>query len=325
MTRRYIITLALLVLLSFTACKSNRDKDILLDNDKSENSHMDDSLSENNNADDADGITNPDNDNGQTDIESELTGDIANESDDPVNYYVIKDAVRMRENASLEAIILDLLSKGTEVEYMDRKGEWIKVRYDNKTGYIRNDLLSEIRPMEEAVHDKAENRDSSVEITDNHIEIIENPKIIVKKADRTLQLWDQDTLYASYPIGLGREPIGDKQKEGDGRTPEGTYYICTRNNYSRFYLSLGLSYPNIEDAYEGLNAGLIDQNTYNQIEGAINRGVQPPWNTALGGEIMIHGHGSQSDWTAGCIAVDNDVMDVLWEICRIGTTVIIEP
>ena len=132
-------------------------------------------------------------------------------------------------------------------------------------------------------------------------------------------------MRASYPIGLGWTPIGDKEKEGDGKTPEGTYYVCSRNSASRFYLSLGLSYPNKEDAYEGLEAGLIDQNTYNQIEDAINREVQPPWNTTLGGEIMIHGHGSHSDWTAGCIAVDDDIMDILWENCRMGTTVIIEP
>lgn len=101
--------------------------------------------------------------------------------------------------------------------------------------------------------------------------------------------------------------------------------IQYQNNYSRFYLSLGLSYPNTEDARDALESGLIDQGTYNRIEDAISRRVQPPWNTALGGEIMIHGHGSHSDWTAGCIAVDNDVMDVLWENCGLGTTVIIEP
>ena len=153
----------------------------------------------------------------------------------------------------------------------------------------------------------------------------DNPKIIVKKSDRILELWDGDDLMATYPIGLGWDPIGDKQKEGDGKTPEGVYYVCTRNNYSRFYLSLGLSYPNKEDAYEALEEGLINQSTYNQIEDAINNEVQPPWYTPLGGEIMIHGHGSHSDWTAGCVAVNDDIMDILWDNCPLGTQVIIEP
>ena len=51
----------------------------------------------------------------------------------------------------------------------------------------------------------------------------------------------------------------------------------------------------------------------------------PPWNTSLGGEIMIHGHGSETDWTLGCIAVDNEVMDILWQYCHNGTGVIINP
>ncbi len=161
--------------------------------------------------------------------------------------------------------------------------------------------------------------------TGDTADIISNPKIIVRKSDRILELWDNDSLYGSYPIGLGWEPVGDKQKEGDGRTPEGTYYVCTRNNYSRFYLSLGVSYPNKEDADEAIEAGYIDQSTHQQIVDAINQNKQPPWNTALGGEIMIHGHGAQSDWTAGCVAVENNIMDILWDNCPLGTPIIIMP
>lgn len=154
---------------------------------------------------------------------------------------------------------------------------------------------------------------------------LSSPKIIVKKSERILELWDGDTLYGSYAIGLGRNPEGDKQIEGDGRTPEGTYYICSRNNKSRYYLSLGISYPNLEDAGEALEAGTIDEDTYNRIAKAIDSGTRPPWDTAMGGEIMIHGMGSDRDWTAGCIAVDNEVMDILWKHCRNNTPVIIGP
>lgn len=74
-----------------------------------------------------------------------------------------------------------------------------------------------------------------------------------------------------------------------------------------------------------MESELINQSTYDQIANAIDGNEQPPWNTALGGEIMIHGHGSDSDWTAGCVAVDNDIMDILWDSCPIGTPIIIEP
>lgn len=340
MKRLYLYTFILLALVSFLACGKKQTDDTKPDDNKSSVSvneptrdlRDDETLSDDgyNKLNDSFVNNNPD----ETSADEEVK--------DLRTYYVIGDSVRMREDASLEASILDLLSKGTKVEYIDRKGEWIKVSFNDKIGYIRNDLLSLTEPIE-VTGDKpikvavdepiAEAGDKTKEKTGDEgmveagssIEDIDNPKIIIKKADRVLQLWDGDTLRATYPIGLGWNPIGDKEKEGDGRTPEGTYYICTRNNYSRFYLSLGLSYPNREDAKKGLEAGLINQNTYNQIGDAIDRGIQPPWNTALGGEIMIHGHGSQTDWTAGCVAVDNDIMDILWEHCGLGTRVIIEP
>lgn len=268
-------------------------------------------------------------------MDDETAADTAStETDTPVYYYVNGNGVRMRKDASLESDILILLYKGTKVEYVDVKGEWIKVKYNNEIGYIRNDLLSAEMPDDNTARNhngNAASENLSGNAADNSADnsagnaSVSNPKIVVKKAERILELWYGEVLYARYPIGLGWEPVGDKKREGDGKTPEGEYYICTRNNYSRFYLSLGLSYPNTEDARDALESGLIDQGTYNRIEDAISRRVQPPWNTALGGEIMIHGHGSHSDWTAGCIAVDNDIMDVLWENCGLGTTVIIEP
>ena len=147
------------------------------------------------------------------------------------------------------------------------------------------------------------------------------PRVIVKKAARVLELWDGDTHVCTYSIGLGTEPSGHKQREGDGRTPEGDYFVCTRNRQSRFYLALGLSYPNIADAKAALDDGRIDRRTYDAIAAASKRGSKPPWDTALGGEIMIHGHGCGSDWTAGCVAVDNDVMDILFDACPVGTPV----
>jgi len=234
------------------------------------------------------------------------------------SYYVKGNGVRLRERASVNSNIILQLNNGTKVDYIDKEGDWIKVKYEDITGYIRNDLLSESEPQEEP--DNRNEASLSKPAGETH-----NPKIIVKKSERILELWDGDSLIDSYRIGLGWNPVGDKKKEGDGRTPEGTYYVCTRNNASRYYLSLGVSYPNKDDAMEALDEGLIDRSTYEQIADAIDRKSAPPWNTPLGGEIMIHGHGSYSDWTAGCVAVDNDVMDILWECCPIGTPIIIEP
>jgi len=152
-----------------------------------------------------------------------------------------------------------------------------------------------------------------------------NPRIIISKSKRRLELYCDSTIVRSYRIGLGFQPIGDKVREGDGRTPEGNYYVCVKNPKSRYYLSLGLSYPNIRDAKRGLREGLISHKQYNEIVQAIRNRRIPPWNTALGGEIFIHGHGSKSDWTLGCIALNDSDIHELYEAISIGTPVEIQP
>ena len=232
--------------------------------------------------------------------------------------YVIGDLVRVRKEPSTRSEILDILAYGTEVQYLFEEEGWTKLQYQEVQGYIRNDLLSTEIPSPQAGMEPA---NSNLPDGDR----LNNPSIIVKKSERILELWEGDYLYDSYPIGLGWEPEGHKKKEGDGRTPEGSYYVCLRNSNSRFYLSLGVSYPNKEEAKEALKEERIDQSTYNQIVEAIDNNSQPPWYTPLGGEIMIHGMGSASDWTAGCIAVDNEVMDILWKYCPKETPILIKP
>lgn len=154
--------------------------------------------------------------------------------------------------------------------------------------------------------------------------------IIVEKAERTLTLYQADgTVLAQYPVGLAQNPVGAKQQEGDKKTPEGEYYVCVKNKASKFHKALGLSYPNIQDAERGLEAGLITQEQEDSITEAIRAGGKPDWYTALGGEVMIHGQkgdlGSQSDWTTGCIAMDNDAIDAIWDQVEVGTKVTINP
>ena len=154
---------------------------------------------------------------------------------------------------------------------------------------------------------------------------MENPHILVKKKERKLQIFDGEKLIKSYTISLGFAPEGDKEIEGDGKTPEGEFYIFTKNPESTFFLSLGVSYPNIEDAERGLKNNLITQEEHDEIVKAINEKAMPPQKTKLGGEIYIHGGGGKADWTAGCMALENEEMQEIFDAIEIGANIKIEP
>lgn len=157
------------------------------------------------------------------------------------------------------------------------------------------------------------------------IPVLKNPKLVLKKSERKLYLFEDEKLIKIYKIALGFAPEGNKEKQGDGKTPEGEFYIFTKNPKSRFYLSLGLSYPNIPAAERGLNAKLINRAEYNAIIKAIGEKKMPPQKTALGGEIYIHGGGAEKDWTWGCAALENEEIKELFESVPVGAKVIIEP
>ena len=151
-----------------------------------------------------------------------------------------------------------------------------------------------------------------------------DPKIVISKSRRRLDLYSGGAIVRAYRVGLGLDPVNDKVRQGDRRTPEGSFYIFIKNSKSSFYLSLGLSYPDIEDAERGLRDGLISRAQHDRIVRAIRRKERPPQDTALGGDIFIHGEGSQSDWTWGCIALDNKDMKELFDAVPVGTRVEIE-
>jgi murein L,D-transpeptidase YafK len=123
--------------------------------------------------------------------------------------------------------------------------------------------------------------------------------LVVRKTERRLLLLHGDTVVRSYKIALGLNPIGQKEREGDFRTPEGHYYLVRRNPRSDFFLSIQVSYPNE-----------VDQ----------QRAHKNHWLT--GGSIMIHGLPNQlkhepvyyesRDWTDGCIALSNADMVEVW-------------
>ena len=137
-------------------------------------------------------------------------------------------------------------------------------------------------------------------------------RIVVLKSERKLVLYAGDTALRSMDIALGLMPEGPKQREGDYRTPEGSYFIEEKKSDSDFFLALRISYPNADDVAQ-----------------ARSLGVEP------GGEIMIHGlpntpRRSEAsyrgvDWTDGCIAVSNSDMIDLWRLIAVATPIEIRP
>ena len=151
------------------------------------------------------------------------------------------------------------------------------------------------------------------------------PRIEVFKAKRELQLFDGEKLIKTYRIALGTNPKPPKEREGDRATPEGSYFICRKNPKSQYHLSLGISYPGPHDAERGFKAGLISEQERKAIIEAHQNGSTPPWNTKLGGEIFVHGKGSKTDWTLGCIALDDADIEELYRLVPVRTPITIRP
>ncbi|MBW2707603.1 MAG: L,D-transpeptidase family protein [Deltaproteobacteria bacterium] len=137
-------------------------------------------------------------------------------------------------------------------------------------------------------------------------------KVLIEKKERRLTLLTKGEVIKTYKIALGGNPVGPKERQGDNKTPEGTYIIDSRNSNSGYHLSLHISYPNEKDKMRAKEIG-----------------VSP------GGDIMIHGikngfslvgaSHAEVDWTKGCIAVSNQEMEEIYKFVPNGTTVEIRP
>jgi len=152
-----------------------------------------------------------------------------------------------------------------------------------------------------------------------------NPHLVIRKQDRKLDVYNSGRLVRSYDIALGSSPEGKKGHEGDGRTPEGEFRIFAKNPKSRHHLSLAVSYPDIDAAKRGLEAGIIDQTQHDEIVSDIRDRAWIPQETPLGGRIYIHGGGTETDWTDGCIALENEDMQELFDAVGVGSKVLILP
>lgn len=133
-------------------------------------------------------------------------------------------------------------------------------------------------------------------------------RVLVYKGSRQMYLLHHDTVLATHKINLGFAPEGDKERFGDGKTPEGSYIIDRKNPDSTYHLSLGISYPDKSDRLSALEAG------------------DDP-----GGDIFIHGgpveraDRGKPDWTAGCIAVTDREIEDIYAMVKIGTPIDILP
>ncbi len=135
-------------------------------------------------------------------------------------------------------------------------------------------------------------------------------RIVIEKAARRMALIQDGREVRVYRIALGFAPEGDKDRQGDGRTPEGEFRIDRRNDKSAYHLSLGLDYPQPEDRARAKAGGY-----------------------SAGGDIMIHGQPNilpddtliKADWTAGCIAVSNAEIREIWAVTPVGTVVEVRP
>jgi murein L,D-transpeptidase YafK len=161
-------------------------------------------------------------------------------------------------------------------------------------------------------------------------------RLIIWKSQYTVTLYKGDTPLRTYRAVFGRGfQDGDKRMQGDKRTPEGEFYICTMNHSKRFYKFMGLSYPDVKHAEEGLKSGIISQAEFFSIKKANADRQAPPWGTRLGGAVGIHGRvlegGSPQpsflsmNWTDGCIALNNADVDELFSVVSLGTPVTILP
>ena len=136
--------------------------------------------------------------------------------------------------------------------------------------------------------------------------------VLILKKDHLLELFAGGKVIRTYKVALGSGGLAPKEREGDGRTPQGHYIIDARNAVSAYHRALHISYPNAEDR-----------------ERAARLGVSP------GGAVMIHGLPNGKgwvgpahrlyDWTLGCVAVTDDEINEIWNMVPVGTPVEIRP
>jgi L,D-peptidoglycan transpeptidase YkuD (ErfK/YbiS/YcfS/YnhG family) len=206
-----------------------------------------------------------------------------------IHNVVIKDATIAAQQTRIVALREEAQSRGNEIIALQKKMEALEQEVTVKENGIIA-LKKEVFALQKEPADR----------------------ILIEKQERRLTLISKGKVLKTYQIALGGNPNGPKERQGDNKTPEGTYVIDSRNKNSRYHLSLHISYPNEKDRKR-----------------AKELGVSP------GGDIMIHGikngfswvgdlH-AEVDWTKGCIAVTDEEIEEISKLAPNGTTVEIRP
>jgi tetratricopeptide (TPR) repeat protein len=206
-----------------------------------------------------------------------------------INNVIFKDKTIGTKQTQIETLRQEVKSRGNEIATLQKMIEELKQEVNSKENEIIT-LQKEVVALQRGPADK----------------------ILIEKKERRLTLLSKDKALKTYNIALGGNPNGPKERQGDNKTPEGTYIIDSRNRDSRYHLSLHISYPNEKDKKR-----------------AKELGVSP------GGDIMIHGikngfswagnFHTEVDWTKGCIAVTDEEIEEIEKLVPNGTIVEITP
>jgi len=160
------------------------------------------------------------------------------------------------------------------------------------------------------------------------------PLVVVYKSLYMVGVYDAGTLSVDdgvalcFPVAMGMKPWGAKTSEDNQSTPEGWYRTASKQDVGQtaFYRGFLLNYPNADDVERAFGLGVIEASTRKGLLADIAAGRTPSQKTKMGGDVMIHGAGAASpDWTAGCVAVRNAHMDVLFRHVRRGEDVLVTP
>ena len=206
-----------------------------------------------------------------------------------INNVIVKDKTIAMQQALIEALRQEVQNRGNESITLQKKIEALEQEVKSK----ENEIIT-LQKKVYAIPKRPADR------------------ILIEKNERRLTLFSKGEVLKTYKIALGGNPDGPKERQGDNKTPEGTYVIDSRNRGSRYHLSLHISYPNEKDKKR-----------------AKQHGVSP------GGDIMIHGikngfswvgdlH-TEVDWTKGCIAVTDEEIEEIDTLAPNGTIVEIRP
>ena len=146
--------------------------------------------------------------------------------------------------------------------------------------------------------------------------------IAFDKSAHVLEVWDHGERRTTYRATYGAAE-GDKEVQGDFKTPVGIFYIHTKHYSKELKGELALNYPDIGDARRGLQLGLIDKESYEAIYDANRNLKKPDGSTKLGGAIEVHGNGTLMDATRGCVAVSDLYSQEIYDQMQVGDRVVI--